>query len=63
MPSAISFLETHKRKQHSVADNTIRGDSIPEEELEDEEFDQDAFVYDPSKNSFDKGCLMICFNC
>lgn len=36
---AISFLETQKRKQRNVANYATRGDSIPMEELEDEEFD------------------------
>eukprot|EP00438_Fugacium_kawagutii_P034739 Skav230823 [mRNA] locus=scaffold851:444816:445409:+ [translate_table: standard] len=55
-----------KKKQHYVANNTTIGDNIPVEELDDDEynefFDDDAFVYSPSMNSFDKGCLVNCFN-
>eukprot|EP00438_Fugacium_kawagutii_P029102 Skav229065 [mRNA] locus=scaffold2611:272860:275294:- [translate_table: standard] len=50
---------------HKVANNTTLWDNVPVEDLEDDEFnehfDNDAFQYDETKNSFDKGFWMNCF--
>ncbi|CAJ1420874.1 unnamed protein product [Effrenium voratum] len=43
-----------------VAYNTKHGDKVPVEDLDSDEhnelFDRQAFVYDPTRNSFDRGC-------
>ena len=55
-----------KKKQNYVANDTSLGDDVPVEQLDDDEyndlFDQDAFVYDRTRNPFDKGILSNCFN-
>lgn len=55
-----------KNHVHKVANNTTLGDNVPVHKLDDEEFneffDRDAFQYDKTKNSFDKGCCVNCWS-
>ncbi|CAJ1372344.1 unnamed protein product [Effrenium voratum] len=55
-----------KKNENYVANNTSLGDKVPVEELDDDEynelFDKDAFVYDRTRNPFDKGAASNCFN-
>ena len=55
-----------KKKQNYVANDTSLGDNVPVEQLDDDEyndlFDQDAFVYDRTRNPFDKSIPSNCFN-
>ena len=55
-----------KKKQNYVANDTSLGDDVPVEQLDDDEynnlFDQDAFVYDRTRNPFDKGVPSNCFH-
>ena len=55
-----------KKNEHYVANNTSIGDNVPVEDLEDDEynelFEQDAFVYDRTRNPFDNGCFTNCLN-
>ena len=56
-----------KKNNHYVAHDTSKGDNIRVESLSDSDeynelLDQGAFVYSPEANSFDKGCLMNCWN-
>lgn len=64
--SRNEMAQEWKKNEHYVANNTTLGDNIPVEELEDDEynefFDQNAFVYDRSRNPFDNGCLTNCCN-
>ena len=51
---------------HFIANNTSQGDRVPVHSLDDDEynelFDRGAFVYDPSKNRWDRGCVTNCLN-
>ena len=53
-----------KKKQNYVANDTSLGDDVPVDQLDDDEynelFDQDAFVYDRTRNPFDKGIPSNC---
>jgi len=42
----------------------VTDDGLPVEELSDDEFNRrfDAFVYDASRNDFDRGCMRNCFS-
>eukprot|EP00439_Symbiodinium_sp_Y106_P020867 s7297_g2.t1 len=55
-----------KNNVHYVANHTSQGDGIPVHELDDEEynqlFDEKAFIYDPSRNRWDKGFATNCWN-
>jgi len=55
-----------KNNVHYVANQTSQGDGIPVHELDDEEynqlFDEKAFIYDPSRNRWDKGFASNCWN-
>ena len=54
-----------KNHWHYVANNTTKGDHVYVHELDDEEYnellDGGAFVYDASRNPFDRGCLVNCW--
>ena len=58
-----------KQKHFYVANKTSKGDNVPVEELDDEEyndlFDRGQFLYDASKNPYDRGCCKnwIAFFC
>ena len=55
-----------KNHWHYVANATSMGDNIYVHDLDDDEFndllDSGAFIYDPSRNPFDKGRLLNCLN-
>lgn len=52
-----------KRNEFYIAKKCKRGEQVPVNELSDEEFNDlfDYFVYDKTKNGFDRGCLKNCY--
>ncbi|CAE7257994.1 unnamed protein product [Symbiodinium natans] len=64
--SRNELAQEWKHNIHYIANGTSQGDSIPVEDLDDDEyndlFDKGAFIYDPTRNPWDKGCSMNCWN-
>ena len=64
--SRNELAQEWKNNLNYVANQTSMGDGIPVEELDDEEynelFDEKAFVYDKSRNRWDQGCSINCWN-
>mmetsp|Transcript_79292 Transcript_79292/g.201817 ORF Transcript_79292/g.201817 Transcript_79292/m.201817 type:complete len:426 (+) Transcript_79292:44-1321(+) len=52
-----------KSNEFYIAKKCKRGDHVSVNDLSDDEFNNlfDSFVYDQSKNSFDRGCLKNCY--
>mmetsp|Transcript_44179 Transcript_44179/g.91306 ORF Transcript_44179/g.91306 Transcript_44179/m.91306 type:complete len:121 (+) Transcript_44179:134-496(+) len=62
--SRNELCQEWKNNVHYVANQTSQGDGIPVEELDDEEyqlFDEKAFIYDESRNRWDKGWSNNCW--
>merc|ERR1712060_690197 len=54
-----------KKNIHYIVRRSKQGEeNVPVNYLSDDEFNQqfDSFLYDPSKNDFDKGCVSNCWS-